>query len=175
MVSIRHVDSTFAELQRLQDVGDLAEEIDRRMNELRLAARDFVTDPGAQSDRVGQAATALNTLLKKTRLELVPEQQNMLDGVTQRLANYRQGIERVSALIARREQLVAVVRAAVERSATQRRRLSAALAETYGHKIHLNVVLDPTVVGGISVQIGDELIDATAASRLAAVRRKLAG
>jgi len=75
----------------------------------------------------------------------------------------------------RREQLVAVVRAAVELSATQRRRLSAALAETYGHKIHLNVVLDPSVVGGISIQIGDELIDATAASRLAEVRRKLAG
>src|SRR5665213_763654 len=105
--SIRHVDTTFAELQRLQDVGDLAEEIDRRMNELRLAARDFVTDPGAQSDRVDEAASALNALLKKTRLELAPEQQDMIDGVTQRLANYRQGIERVTALIARRQQLVA--------------------------------------------------------------------
>ena len=49
VVSIRHIDATFAELQRLQDVGDLAEEIDRRMNELRLAARDFVTDPAAPS------------------------------------------------------------------------------------------------------------------------------
>jgi len=107
VVSIRHVDTTFAELQRLQDVGDLAEEIDRRMNELRLAARDFVTDPGAQSDRVDDAASALNALLKKTRLELAPEQQDMIDGVTQRLANYRQGIERVTALIARRQQLVA--------------------------------------------------------------------
>jgi F0F1-type ATP synthase delta subunit len=29
-------------------------------------------------------------------------------------------------------------------------------------------------MGGISVQIGDELIDGTVASRLAAVRRKLA-
>ncbi len=47
VVAIRHIDTTFAELQRLQDVGDVAEEIDRRMNELRLAARDFVTDRGA--------------------------------------------------------------------------------------------------------------------------------
>ena len=46
VVAIRHIDQTFAELQRLQSVGDLAEDIDRRMNELRLAARDFVTDPG---------------------------------------------------------------------------------------------------------------------------------
>src|SRR6201991_4048272 len=72
VIAIRHIDATFAELQRLQDVGDLAEEIDRRMNELRLAARDFVTDPGAQSDRVVQVATELGELLKKTRLELAP-------------------------------------------------------------------------------------------------------
>ncbi len=65
----------------------LAEEIDRRTNELRLAARDFVTDPGAQSDRVEEAASELSMLLKKTRLELAPEQQDMIDGVMQRLAN----------------------------------------------------------------------------------------
>jgi len=75
----------------------------------------------------------------------------------------------------RREQLIAVVRVATELSAAQRRRLLAALTETYGQGIHLNVVHDPTVVGGVSVQIGDELIDGTAASRLAVVRRKLAG
>jgi len=58
VIAIRHIDATFAELQRLQDVGDLAEEIDRRVNELRLAARDFVTDPNAQSDRVSAAVSA---------------------------------------------------------------------------------------------------------------------
>src|ERR1700690_3298812 len=41
VVSIRHIDATFAELQHLQSIGDVAEEIDRRTNELRLAARDF--------------------------------------------------------------------------------------------------------------------------------------
>ena len=75
----------------------------------------------------------------------------------------------------RRQQLIAVVRTAVELSATQRRRLADALAASYGHQVHLNVVIDPSVMGGISVQIGDELIDGTAANRLAAVRRKLAG
>jgi PAS domain S-box-containing protein len=109
VVSIRHIDTTFAELQRLDSLGDVAEEIDRRMNELRLAARDFVTDPGAPSDRVGAAAASLNALLKRTRLELAPEQQDMIDGVTQRLVNYREGIERVTGLIARRAQLVAAL------------------------------------------------------------------
>ncbi len=75
----------------------------------------------------------------------------------------------------RREQLIAVVRSAVELSVDQRRRLAEALSGSYGHEVHLNVVLDPSVVGGISVQIGDELIDGTVASQLAAVRRKLAG
>src|SRR5262252_7175432 len=109
VIAIRHIDSTFGELRRLQDVGDVAEEIDRRMNELRLAARDFVTDPGAQSDRVAQAASELGALLKKTRLELAPEQQDMIDGVTHRLTNYREGIERVTALISRRAGLLAAL------------------------------------------------------------------
>jgi PAS domain S-box-containing protein len=106
VIAIRHIDSTFAELQRLQSVGDLAEDIDRRMNELRLAARDFVTDPGTQSVQVGEAATSLSEILKKTRLELAPEQQDMIDGVTERLSTYRGGIERISALINRRAEMI---------------------------------------------------------------------
>jgi F-type H+-transporting ATPase subunit delta len=74
----------------------------------------------------------------------------------------------------RREQLVAVVRVAAELTAAQRQRLASALTSAYGQGIHLNVVHDPAVVGGMSVQIGDELVDGTAASRLAEVRRKLA-
>src|SRR5271169_3144419 len=100
VVAIRQIGQTFAELQRMQSVGDLAEDIDRRMNELRLAARDFVTDPGTQSTEVGEAAASLSEILKKTRLELAPEQQEMIDGVSARLSTYRSGIERISALIA---------------------------------------------------------------------------
>src|SRR3979490_72552 len=106
VVSIRHIDATFAELQRLQSLGDLAEAIDRRMNELRLAARDFVTDPGTQSNQVGEAATSLIEVLKKTRLELAPEQRDMIDGVTAGCSTYRAGIEPLSALINRRAELI---------------------------------------------------------------------
>ena len=74
----------------------------------------------------------------------------------------------------RREQLIAVVRVATELTAAQRQRLADTLRSNYGQGIHLNVVNDPAVVGGMSVQIGDELVDGTAASRLAEVRRKLA-
>jgi F-type H+-transporting ATPase subunit delta len=74
----------------------------------------------------------------------------------------------------RKKQLIAVVRVAKDLTARQKTRLAAALSSAYEHKIHLNVLIDPAVVGGISIQIGDELIDSTAAARLAAVRRKLA-
>jgi PAS domain S-box-containing protein len=109
VVAIRHIDATFAELQHLQSLGDVVEELDRRTNELRLAARDFVTDPAAPSNEVWEAASSLSALLKKTRLQLAPEQQEMIDGVTQRLANYRNGMERVTALIARRAELIAAL------------------------------------------------------------------
>jgi F-type H+-transporting ATPase subunit delta len=73
-----------------------------------------------------------------------------------------------------RQRLIAVVRVAAELTAGQRERLEAVLSASYGHGIHLNVVVDPLVVGGMSVQIGDEFIDGSVASRLAALRRRLA-
>jgi F-type H+-transporting ATPase subunit delta len=74
----------------------------------------------------------------------------------------------------RRERLVAEVHVAAELSGEQRSRLAAALAAAYGHDVHLNVVLDPEVIGGMSVRIADELIDGSLATRVAALRRRLA-
>lgn len=109
VVAVRHIDTTFAELQRLQIVGDLAEDIDRRLSSLRLAARDYVTDPNAQPEKVSEAAAALGDLLKKTRIELAPEQRVMIDGVDARLTTYRLGLAQVTTLIARRSELLATV------------------------------------------------------------------
>jgi F-type H+-transporting ATPase subunit delta len=75
----------------------------------------------------------------------------------------------------RRQRLIAVVRTATNLSAEQRRKLADALAGIYGHEVYVNIVIDPKVMGGMTIQVGDELIDASVASRLAAVRRKLAG
>jgi F-type H+-transporting ATPase subunit delta len=74
----------------------------------------------------------------------------------------------------RRERLVAEVHVAISLTAGQRRRLGAALAAAYGHDVHLNIVLDPQVIGGMSVQIAGEIIDGSMAGRLAELRRKLA-
>jgi F-type H+-transporting ATPase subunit delta len=73
-----------------------------------------------------------------------------------------------------RRRLIAVVRVATGLTEDERGRLAAALSHTYGHDVHLNVVIDPGVVGGISVQIGDEFIDGSMASRLAELRQRLA-
>jgi len=75
----------------------------------------------------------------------------------------------------RRQRLIAVVRTAKEPTAQQRRRLAEALAAVYGHEVYINVVIDPAVIGGMTIQVGGELIDASVVTRLAAVRRKLAG
>ena len=70
---------------------------------------------------------------------------------------------------------VATVHVARPLSETDHRRLADSLARTYDREIHLNVVVDPKVVGGIRVEIGDDVIDGTVASRLDDARRKLAG
>jgi F-type H+-transporting ATPase subunit delta len=75
----------------------------------------------------------------------------------------------------RRQRLIAVVRVAAALPPEQRHRLATALAAAYGHEVQVNIVLDPDVMGGMSVQIGNDLIDGTVASRLASVRRRLAG
>ncbi|HKA98458.1 MAG TPA: F0F1 ATP synthase subunit delta [Streptosporangiaceae bacterium] len=73
-----------------------------------------------------------------------------------------------------RQRLIAVVRVATGLTESERGRLAAALSGTYGHDVHLNVVIDPGVVGGMSVQIGDEYIDGSIARRLADLRQRLA-
>lgn len=70
---------------------------------------------------------------------------------------------------------VAVVRVARPLAAADAERLAGALSRQYGKDVHLNVVVDDTVVGGIKVEIGDEVIDGTVASRLDDARRQLAG
>jgi len=73
-----------------------------------------------------------------------------------------------------RQRLIAEVHVVADLTTGQRSRLVAALSAAYGHDIHLNVVIDPELIGGMTVRIGDELIQGSAESRLAAARRELA-
>lgn len=73
----------------------------------------------------------------------------------------------------RRNRLVAVVRTAVALSERQKTRLAAALAAQYDRDVHLNIEVDSSVLGGMSIQIGDEEIDGTIVRRLGDVRRRI--
>lgn len=74
-----------------------------------------------------------------------------------------------------RERLIATVTAAINPTDEQRQRLAAALQRIYDHPVQVNVLIDPEVVGGLRIQVGDEVIDGSIASRLQDVRRSLAG
>ncbi|TPW70680.1 F0F1 ATP synthase subunit delta [Schumannella sp. 10F1B-5-1] len=71
--------------------------------------------------------------------------------------------------------VVATVTAAAPLSAAQQKRLSTALQAQYGTTPQLNVIIDPAVIGGIRVQIADDVIDGSVASRLNDLRIQLAG
>ncbi|MBJ6643795.1 F0F1 ATP synthase subunit delta [Streptomyces griseoincarnatus] len=86
------------------------------------------------------------------------------------------GLESLSKLAAeRRDRMVAVVTSAVPLSDGQKQRLGDALAKLYGRRMHLNLDVDPAVVGGIRVQVGDEVINGSLADRLEDAGRRLAG
>jgi F-type H+-transporting ATPase subunit delta len=70
---------------------------------------------------------------------------------------------------------LATARVARPMSAADQKRLSELLGSQYDTTVHLNVVVDPDVLGGVRVEIGDEVIDGTIASRLDDARRRLVG
>jgi F-type H+-transporting ATPase subunit delta len=74
-----------------------------------------------------------------------------------------------------RERVVAEVRVAAPLTDEQERRLAAALTRLKGRTVRLNVAIDPSVLGGVHVRIGDEVIDGTVAARLEQARRAVLG
>jgi F-type H+-transporting ATPase subunit delta len=135
---------------------------------LRAALTDRAATASAKSELLssllGSRAHAVTVRLV-TRLVTAPRGRS-LEG----------GLESLSKLAAeRRNRLVAVVTTAVPLSDTQKQRLGAALAKLYGHTMHLNIDVDPAVLGGIRVQVGDEVINGSLADRIEDAGRRLAG
>lgn len=88
----------------------------------------------------------------------------------------RELLDRALSVVAdQRGRAVASVVSAAPLSAAQLDRLTAALSARYGAAVTINTQVDPSVVGGLRVQIGDDVIDASVATRLHDLRQRLAG
>ena len=89
--------------------------------------------------------------------------------LTRGLLHYQQ------VLAARHQRLLATAWVATELSEAHQRRLARALGAMYDKPVHLNVVVDPDVLGGVRIKIGDDLIDSSIETRLADAQRQLIG
>ena len=75
----------------------------------------------------------------------------------------------------RRERLIARVTSAVALSEEQQSALAEALKREFDRDIRLQLVVDPDILGGLTVRIGDELIDGSVLRHLGAAHRRLTG
>lgn len=75
--------------------------------------------------------------------------------------------------VARRGEVVAHVSAAADLTDAQRDRLATVLSRIYGHPVSIQLHVDPELLGGLSITVGDEVIDGSIASRLAAAQTQL--
>jgi F-type H+-transporting ATPase subunit delta len=75
----------------------------------------------------------------------------------------------------RRNRLIAVVRTAAALTDAQATRLASVLEKKVGQPIRINVQIDPTIMGGVSIKFADELVDGSVVNRLANAGRALVG
>ena len=86
-----------------------------------------------------------------------------------------EGLQRAERIVAdARGGIVATVTVARPLGAAQITRLEGGLGERYGRTVVLDQVVDPAVVGGVRIAIGDDVIDGTVRSRLDGLRLQLA-
>jgi F-type H+-transporting ATPase subunit delta len=77
----------------------------------------------------------------------------------------------VTLAAAQRNRVVATVRVAKPLSSDYRERLRAALTRQVGREVAIQEVIDPDVLGGVRVELGDEVFEGTVSGRLEAARR----
>jgi F-type H+-transporting ATPase subunit delta len=79
----------------------------------------------------------------------------------------------IHAVTARRNRVNAFVKSSIALNSAQQEKLVSSLTKKIGQSVHLNVEIDPSVIGGVSVRFGDEVIDGTIKNRLAEASRTL--
>lgn len=135
------------------------------------ALRDAFSDRArSAADKAGLVDNLLGGKVLPATLVLVKQ---ALAGTHRSVAAALEEYERVAADAYGQD--VATVRVARPLDDRETDRLTTALSQQYGRAVHLNVVVDAAVIGGIKVEIDGDVIDGTISSRLDAARRKIAG
>ena len=83
-------------------------------------------------------------------------------------------LEELSSLAAEaRNSVVAEVRSAIPLDDRQRKELAEALGKATGRNVEVKVLVDPSVIGGISARVGDTVIDGTVKRRLEQLKEQV--
>lgn len=163
-----------------QALCDLAREhgtLDAWLADLRSAA-SALREPAVRAvlDAPQVPASEKEAVLRASLRPLAPAVQNLL-----LLLLRRQRLDRIDAVVAEYERLVdaahGVVRAqlttAVPLDDAAAERLVGVLTHTLGRQVRLGRAVDPRLIGGAVLRIGDKLLDGSVATRLQALRRRL--
>ncbi len=143
----------------------------RRLVSQNAALRDALSDPArSREDKRALLHGLLQGKVTESSLRLA---EQSLSGSHRTVVLAVEEYERIAA--EHRHRLNATVRVARELGEADVQRLQGVLARQYGRPVQLNVVVDPELLGGVKVEIGDDVIDGTVATRLDEARRRLAG
>jgi F-type H+-transporting ATPase subunit delta len=135
--------------------------------QLELALRSKLADPEAK------AALAERLLAGKASAQTVAIVRQLV--LQPRGRSIREALREATRIVAAQHgQTIATVTTAKPLPAAQAERLRATLSATYG-ELKLTEIVDPAIIGGLRVQIGDDVIDGSIASRLNELRLQLAG
>lgn len=159
-----------------QEAGGLAAlEADVGAVEAALAAspdlRDLIGSPiYARSDE----AKAVEALAEAMKLSAPLANGLALMADKRRLFTLPQLLKELTALIAdAKGEVTADVTAATELTKAQIAELSAALAEKTGKTVKLNVTVDDSLIGGMIVRLGSQMIDTSVRAKLASLQNTM--
>ena len=158
--------------------ANISGELDRVEDEIFTAATAFAGSSelrkAVTSDATNAKAALVAEVLKNatsSTVKLVSQMVNAWRGrsIEAAFADYQW------ALAARRNRVIALVRVATPLSQAQIDRLTTSLTSKVGQPVRINIEIDPTVLGGVSVKFADEIVDGSVSNRLAGAARALAG
>lgn len=125
-----------------------------------------------------QASSAAKTALAEKLVPGASEEAKVLIGQAvsaPRGLKATKLVGRFAELAAKRQQRwIATVSVTRPLTETQTSRLQAGLNALYGRELKINMNVDPALIGGIRIQVGDEVVDASVLARLGQLHRQLA-